>query len=209
VDPDDPNLFRDRCDRAYTKYALIYDALVKLLPGWKTWLQRALPHIEGSRVLEVSFGTGYLLTRYAGRHETHGVDYNRRMVAVARSNLARRGLSADLRQGDVAYLPYDDAYFNTVVNTMALSGYPDATRALAEMWRVLRPGGRLVLIDINYPKNQNWLGVALTRFWQRLGDIIRDLDSLLSASGFAYEDTEIGGFGSVHMYLCKKLETDA
>ena len=208
-DPNDPIAFRDNFDRAYTRYALLYDVLVKFLPGWKTWLKRALPHIQGSRVLEVSFGTGYILTRYAGRHEVHGVDYNKRMVALARSNLARRGLSADLRQGDVAHLPYDDAYFNTVLNTMALSGYPDAARALAEMWRVLRPGGRLVLIDINYPRNQNWLGMALIRFWQRVGDIIRDVDSLLQTCGFEYDDAAIGGFGSVHMYLCEKPDTCA
>ncbi len=51
-------------DDAYTHFVGIYDFSVKALPFWKTWINQALPHIRGPRVLEVSFGTGYLLTHY-------------------------------------------------------------------------------------------------------------------------------------------------
>ena len=62
--------FTAEFDNAYTQFASIYDFAVKALPFWKTWIKQALPHIRGPHVLEVSFGTGYLLTHYAGNFET-------------------------------------------------------------------------------------------------------------------------------------------
>jgi hypothetical protein len=62
-EPADRRAFTERFDRFYTRFAPAYDRLVKALPVWKTWLGRALPHLVGPRVLEVSFGTGYLMTR--------------------------------------------------------------------------------------------------------------------------------------------------
>jgi ubiquinone/menaquinone biosynthesis C-methylase UbiE len=180
----------------------VYDIAVKVLPIWKTWLRRALPHIRGRRVLEVSFGTGYLMTHYAGLFDVYGVELNARMLSVAMKNLRKARLSAYLQQGTVEDLPYEDRFFDTVVNTMAFSGYPNGAKAMAEMRRVLASGGRLVLIDINYPADRNWVGTRLTRCWQLSGDIIRDVDRILVAHGFDYRDIEIGGFGSVHMYIC-------
>jgi len=57
-EPENAERFTREWDRAYTAWAQPYDLAVRLLPIWKTWLRRALPHIVGPRVLEVSFGTG-------------------------------------------------------------------------------------------------------------------------------------------------------
>ncbi len=203
-EPRDPRTYQEDFDRTYTRIARVYDIAVKALPIWKTWLKRALPHIRGRRVLEVSFGTGYLMTHYAGRFDVYGIELNARMLSVAMKNLRQAGLSAHLRQGTVEDLPFEDGYFDTVVNTMAFSGYPDGAKAMAEMRRVLVSGGRLVLIDINYPGDGNWLGTRSTRTWQLAGDIIRDMEQMLAAHGFDYEDVEIGGFGSVHLYICHR-----
>jgi len=203
-EPRNAQAYQEGFDRTYTRIAGVYDIAVKVLPIWKTWLKRALPHIRGRRVLEVSFGTGYLMTHYADQFEVYGIDFNARMVSVAMKNLRQVRLSANLRQGTVEDLPYEDGFFDTVVSTMAFSGYPDGTTAMAEMRRVLASGGRLVLIDINFPADRNWIGTRLTRCWQLSGDIIRDMDRILVAHGFDYEDIEIGGFGSVHMYICHR-----
>jgi len=203
-EPRNAKAHEERFDRTYTRIAEVYDIAVKALPVWKTLLKRALPHIRGRRVLEVSFGTGYLMTQYAGEFEVYGIDLNARMVSVAMKNLRRARLSASLQQGTVEALPYEDGFFDTVVSTMAFSGYADGTKAMVEMRRVLTPGGRLVLIDINYPADRNWVGTRLTRCWQLSGDIIRDMDHVLIAHDFDYEDIEIGGFGSVHLYICRK-----
>ncbi len=203
-EPRDARGYQVDFDQTYTRIARAYDVAVKVLPVWKTWLKRALPHIRGHRILEISFGTGYLMTHYADRFDVYGIELNARMLSVAMKNLRQAELSANLQQGTVEDLPYKDGFFDTTINTMAFSGYPDGTKAIAEIRRVLKPGGRLVLIDINYPADRNWLGTRLTRCWQLAGDIIRDMHKILAAHGFDCEDFEIGGFGSVHMYVCHR-----
>ncbi len=156
--------------------------------------------------MEVSFGTGYLLGCYASRYETYGIDYNRELAWRTVRNLRRKRVPAAIKQADVEWLPYKDETFDTVVNTMAFSGYPDGERAMSELHRVLKVGGRLILIDINYPSDGNWLGVKLVGFWILLGDLIRDMHSLFKKFDFEFLDREIGGFGSVHMYLATKTK---
>ena len=203
-EPPDGRAFAARFDRTYTRFARVYDLAVKSVPLWRHWLRPALPHIRGPRVLEVSFGTGWLLTQYAGRFETHGVELNLEMLDIARHNVDRARISAELQIGDVEALPYPDDHFDTVVNTMSFTGYPHAAKAMAELRRVLKPAGYLVMVDINYPRNGNRLGTALVALWRHAGDLIRDMDALFREFGFAVTDEEIGGFGSVHLYVATK-----
>lgn len=204
TEPADPEDFTRRFDRFYSLFAPAYDALVKLGPVWKSWLAHALPHIRGPRVLEVSCGTGYLLIQYADQVQASAIDLNAKMVEVTTKNLSQAGLSADVQRADVEALPYGDETFDTVINTMSFSGYPDGRAALAEMSRVLRPGGRLVLIDVGYPDDENKVGTLLTELWRWTGDLIRDMDTLLREADFGYRKQSIGGFGSVHLYVATK-----
>lgn len=206
-EPEDKAAFTQRHNRAYTRTARLYDFSVKLLPVWKAWLRRTLPHIKGSRVLEVSFGTGYLLTQYACNRDVCGLEFNARMIQIARSNLARVGAHASLIRGTVDALPLADQSFDSVINTMAFSGYPDALRAMSELHRVLKRGGRLILIDVNCPSDSNWIGSRLTSLWKLTGDLIRDMNTLLGQFGFEYSDQEIGARGSIHLYVATKMDT--
>jgi ubiquinone/menaquinone biosynthesis C-methylase UbiE len=97
-------------------------------------------------------------------------------------------------------LPFREASFDCVVNTMAFSGYPRAVPVVAEFRRVLRPSGRLLLLDVAYPRDENTLGMALIGLWRLTGDVIRDVGPLLEDGGFRVEEHEVGGFGSVHLY---------
>lgn len=203
-EPTNSAQFTREWDRSYTAWARPYDLAVRLLPVWRTWIQRALPHIEGPRVLEVSFGTGYLMSQYAGDFETYGVDYNRAMVKTAQKNLLRAGRKAELIQGNVENLPYPDASFNSLVNTMAFSGYPDGLRALTEMKRVLRNDGKLILIDFSFPPDQNWLGTKVAAFMERSGDVLRDMETLFRECELDYTDESIGAWNSVHLYVATR-----
>jgi len=133
-----------------------------------------------------------------------GIDYNSKMVEIAKNNLIKKGISAQVIQGNVESLPYENDSFDTVLNTMAFTGYPDSRKAMAELIRVLKPNGKLIIVDINYPKNMNILGLWLTKFWIILGDVIRDMDKIFNDFNLDYTDKEIGGFGSVHLYIAKK-----
>jgi ubiquinone/menaquinone biosynthesis C-methylase UbiE len=98
-------------------------------------------------VLEVAVGTGLNLPLYPADARLTGVDLSPVMLAAARQRAAELGRVADLREGDAESLPFPDASFDTVVCTLSLCAIPDDRAAIAEMGRVLRPGGRLLLFD--------------------------------------------------------------
>ena len=203
-EPENSIAYTNELDKGYSKYANVYDLAVKLLPVWKTWIKRIIPYIEGDRVLEASFGTGYLLMQYASNYETYGIDFNNDMVEVAQRNLSRKGINATLRCANVEKLPFPENYFDTIVNTMAFTGYPNGKQAMSEFYRVLKEGGRLLIIDFDYPANRNRLGYWLTKMMESAGDTIRDISKILQEFPFEYTEEEIGGFGSVHLYTAKK-----
>jgi ubiquinone/menaquinone biosynthesis C-methylase UbiE len=204
AEPRDPLAFTVAFDRTYTRFARPYDLTVKLFPPWRRWLDQALPHVQGPRVLEVSFGTGYLLTQLAADLELHGLDYNAALITTARSNLRRQGLEAHLVRGRVECLPYESGRFDTVLNTMAFSAYPDAAQAMGELGRVLKSDGRLVIVDVGYPEDGSWLGTGAARLWQAVGDIVRDMPAVLAAADLDFTREEIGCFGSVQLYVARK-----
>jgi len=99
------------------------------------------------RVLEVAIGTGRSLPCYPADATITGVELSPAMLAIARQRATSLGLDADLREGDAEHLPFDDASFDTVTCALALCTIPRPTAALAEMRRVLAPGGHLLLLD--------------------------------------------------------------
>ena len=199
--------YTKKLDKEYSKYAKAYDIAVKLLPLWKTWIKTVIPYIEGNRVLEASFGTGFLLMQYANKYETYGIDFNNDMVEIAKKNLSRKGIRATLQQANIEQLPFPENYFDTVVNTMAFTGYPNGKQAMSEFLRVLKEGGVLLIVDFDYPLNRNRFGYWLTRLMESAGDTIRDISKILQEFPFEYIEEEIGGFGSVHLYIARKSLT--
>jgi SAM-dependent methyltransferase len=103
---------------------------------------QAIAAASPERVLEVGGGEGELAERIANelRAEVVGIDQSERMVEIQRL----RGI--DARVGDVQDLPFGDGEFDVAVAAWMLYHVPDLDRALAELERVLRPGGRLVAV---------------------------------------------------------------
>jgi len=204
-EPANKQTFTAEFDQFYTRFARLYELLLKFFPVWRQWIGQTLPHVRGPRVLEVSFGTGYLLDLYEQNLDIVGVEYNREMIGIARKKMNERGRSISFQQSDVNHLPFQSGVFDTVVNTMAFTAYPDGKAAMAELNRVLRDGGKLVMVDVNFPRDGSRAGVLLAKMWMNMGDILRDMDPVFREAGFEYLDEEIGGWGSVHLYVARKV----
>jgi SAM-dependent methyltransferase len=127
--------------------AKIYDE--KFVPAlfgpWGPVVSNAAGVAPGQRVLDVACGTGALTLAAAaivgpGGRVT-GLDINPGMRAVAKG----KSRTIDWREGQAENLPFDDASFDAVISQFGLMFFNDRPRALAEMMRVLKPGGRLVV----------------------------------------------------------------
>ncbi|WP_216214757.1 class I SAM-dependent methyltransferase [Amycolatopsis aidingensis] len=97
--------------------------------------------------LEVAIGTGLNLRWYPAEVRLTGIDLSPAMLEQARSRAEETGRSLDARVGNAHRLEFPDAAFDTVVATFSLCAIPDDRAAVTEMWRVLRPGGLLLLAD--------------------------------------------------------------
>ena len=150
----------DRTRRFWDRFAGRYDQRIEhtermLFPGGREW---ACAQAAGD-VLEVAVGTGRNLPYYRRVQSLTGIDLSPGMLAVARHRAMALGIYADLRTGNAEALEFGDATFDTVVCAISLCNIPDDRAAIREMYRVLKPGGRLVLLD----------HVASDRTWLRVG----------------------------------------
>lgn len=138
----------ERLRRYWDKHARSYDKQMgffdrKLFGDSRQWVcGRAV-----GDVLEVAVGTGLNLDSYPADVTITGIDLSPAMLEHARRRAAESGRKVTLQVGDAHRLEFPDASFDTVVCTFSLCAIPDERRTVAEMWRVLRPGGQLLLAD--------------------------------------------------------------
>lgn len=104
----------------------------------------------GSSVLEVAPGPGYLAIELAklGAGRVVGLDISRTFVEIAAANARVAYVSVDFRHGDAAHLPFPADSFDFVVCQAAFKNFSDPVRALGEMHRVLKPGGKALILDL-------------------------------------------------------------
>ncbi|WP_331753335.1 class I SAM-dependent methyltransferase (plasmid) [Streptomyces sp. NBC_00637] len=131
----------DRHARSYDRQMGFFDR--HLFGDSRRWIcSQATGH-----VLEIAIGTGLNLPLYPADTDLTGIEWSPAMLDIARRRAEQLGRAVELREADAQALPFPDASFDTVVSTLSLCAIPDERRAVAEMVRVLRPGGRLLLLD--------------------------------------------------------------
>ncbi|HZD48403.1 MAG TPA: methyltransferase domain-containing protein [Silvibacterium sp.] len=121
------------------------------MPEYQRYAQqfdRMLP--AGSDILEVAPGPGFLSIELAkrGRHRITGLDISKTFVEIARKNAGAVGVSVDFQQGNASKIPFADSSFDFIACRAAFKNFSEPVRALTEMHRVLRPGGKGVIIDL-------------------------------------------------------------
>ncbi|MDG4787386.1 class I SAM-dependent methyltransferase [Micromonospora sp. WMMD1102] len=127
------------------------------------------------RTLEVAVGTGRNISRYDDDVELVGIDLSPNMLTAARHRAAVLGRRVEFREGVAERLPFPDTTFDTVVCTLGVCAVADRHAALAEMRRVLRPGGRLLLLD---HAERRWLRGRPADLALRLGFVAEARDRL-------------------------------
>ncbi len=132
----------------------------------------------GGRVLEVAPGPGFLSVEIAKtrKYQVSGVDISKTFVEIERANAQEAGVEIGFRQGDAANLPFEDASFDFVICTAAFKNFTRPVQALREMYRVLRPQGKALVIDLRRDASRaevnrevegmglNWINTLLTKW---------------------------------------------
>jgi ubiquinone/menaquinone biosynthesis C-methylase UbiE len=135
--------------------------------GLQEMRSRLLPHARG-KVLEIGVGTGANLPFYPPSVCLSAIDESADMLAVAARRAANLGRRLHLSLGNVEHLAFPSEHFDTIVSSLVLCSVQDQSRALAELWRVLRkPGGRLLLLEHMRPQVQPlaWLADLANAPW--------------------------------------------
>ncbi|HXV08315.1 MAG TPA: bifunctional demethylmenaquinone methyltransferase/2-methoxy-6-polyprenyl-1,4-benzoquinol methylase UbiE [Burkholderiales bacterium] len=172
-------------DSVSARYDLMNDLMSAGLHRlWKRIAVERSGARPGQRVLDVAGGTGDLARLFARRVAPKGevvlTDINRSMLARGRDRLLDAGLALPAVQSDAESLPFPDRAFDCVSIAFGLRNVTRKERALAEMRRVLRPGGRLVVLEFSRP--WRWLRPAYDAYsfgvLPRLGKlVVGDADS--------------------------------
>jgi phosphatidylethanolamine/phosphatidyl-N-methylethanolamine N-methyltransferase len=135
--------------KTYRRWAPIYDRTFGAITG--IGRNRVVDYINTrqGRVLEVGVGTGLSLRRYRPHLEIVGVDFSGEMLAKARDKVARERLDhvKELREMDARSLDFPDEQFDTVTAMYLVSVVPEPERVAAEMARVCKPGGEVVIVN--------------------------------------------------------------
>lgn len=158
---------------------------------------RVIPAATG-RVLEAGIGSGLNLPFYSSDvTEVVGIDPSTRLIEMARRASGDLPFGIELMARSAETMPFDDRSFDSVVSTWTLCSIPDARAALAEMRRVLKPGGELIFIEHGASPDrrvaawQNRLNPVWTRFAGGC-QINRRIDALIADAGFSITRLEAG-----------------
>src|SRR5512141_614428 len=141
-------------DSVASKYDVMNDVMsVGLHRVWKAFTVRQANVRPGMKVLDIAGGTGDLARAFAQRAGASGevwlTDINGSMLAVGRDRLLDSGLRIPLAQCDAEKLPFPNGHFDLVSVAFGLRNMTHKEAALAEMRRVLRPGGRLLVLEFS------------------------------------------------------------
>lgn len=217
-----------------------YDFLNHLLSlgrdvAWRRCAVRRMGFFHTFRFLDVATGTADLAIAAANAHpgiQVTGIDFSPEMLAVGRRKIGERRLEGRIRllQADALTLPFPDGSFDAVGIAFGIRNMPDRLRALQEMRRVLAPGGRVFVLEMNFPRGrfgQGFFAFYLNRLLPRvarlfsgnpaayhyLADSIlhfpgpRDFMNLMEAAGFHNPERRSLTFGITSLYIASRPDS--
>ncbi len=198
---------------SYARWAPVYDKTFGAITNVPR--QHAVEYINGrpGNVLEVGVGTGLSLEHYKPETQVTGIDFSEDMLKKARDKVRDLSLShvVELRQMDARTLDFPDNHFDTVAAMHVLSVVPEPKKVMAEIARVCKPGGRVVIT--NHFQRTRGLLASLERVFAPLADTIGwhsdfEIGTVLQEKTLAVEEQRhLPPLGMMTFLVLKKSET--
>jgi demethylmenaquinone methyltransferase/2-methoxy-6-polyprenyl-1,4-benzoquinol methylase len=186
-----------RVERVFSSVAPRYDLMNDVLSGglhrlWKAFTIRQAAVRPGMRVLDVAAGTGDLARAFVREAGSDGLvvltDVNERMLTAGRDRLLDEGRIVPAVRCDAEHLPFPDRSFDVVTVGFGLRNMTHKQQALAQMHRVLRPGGRLLVLEFS-------------KIWQPLAPLY----DAYSMRVMPWLGERIAGDGASYRYLAESI----
>lgn len=154
---------------------------------WKKKLVKRINPLNGQKIIDCATGTGdvaFLIEKYSGKKAlVTGVDFSENMLAVAKQRALENKSSAEFLPADIESLPFDDESFNSASISFGIRNVRDLSKGLGEIWRILKPGGKLFILEFGQPQNEAFAKVY--GFYSNV--ILPQLGGLVSGKKEAYK----------------------
>lgn len=147
----------------FDRIAPDYDRLNHILSlnidkGWRRKAVREILDCESPlKILDVACGTGDFTIEIAGKmpqgSKILGIDLSEGMMEIGREKIAEAGVRAEMIQGDCEALPFEDSVFDRISVGFGVRNFENLDKGLKEMNRVMKPGGKLVILELSVPSN--------------------------------------------------------
>ena len=184
---------KEKIEKLFDKIAPDYDKLNHILSlnidkGWRSKAVREIIDKDTPlNILDVACGTGdftiEIAKKAAAGSKMTGIDLSEGMMSIGREKLAAAGIEATLEQGDCEALKYSEGTFDRISVGFGVRNFENLPTGLKEMHRVLKPGGKLVILELSVPSN------AFIRWCYKLYflKILPVIGGLISGERGAYE----------------------
>ena len=186
-----------------------YDFLNRFLSGgidiyWRRKAIGRLKDLDPKNILDVATGTGdvaIMLAKKMTQSNVTGIDISKGMLEVGQGKIDRLNLAGRVRlmQGDAEALPFEDDSFDAITVAFGVRNFQHLEKGLTEMLRVLKPGGRLMILEFSRPRK--WLFKQLYQFYMKR--ITPGLGKLISrnAAAYSYLDESVRAFPEGDQFL--------
>ena len=195
----------------FNRIAPMYDSMewVTETAAFRHWRQKLWTLVPSGRVLEVGIGSGKNFAYHSDRVTVIGIDISERMLAKARPKARDMDYAIELYQGDAQRLEFADDSFDAAAATFVFCSVPDAVAGLRELGRVVKPDGKIVLMEhvrINQPaiigKLMDWIDPLVVRL---IGPHInrRTVENVITAGLQVEQVEELAPGGLVKLILAR------